>query len=35
MKWIPKYKKAGAINAQWVRDRDVNGNWGYRNLKTG
>lgn len=35
MKWIPKYQKAGSINVQWVRDRDVNGNWGYRNFKTG
>lgn len=35
MKWIPKYQKAGSINKEWVRDRDVNGNWGYRNFKTG
>ncbi len=35
MKWIPKYQKAGPINKGWVRDRDVNGNWGYRNFKTG
>lgn len=35
MKLIPKYQKAGSINKEWVRDRDVNGNWGYRNFKTG
>lgn len=35
MKWIPKYQKAGSINKGWVRDRDINGNWGYRNFKTG
>lgn len=35
MKWIPKYQKAGSINKGCVRDRDVNGNWGYRNFKTG
>ena len=35
MKWIPKYQRAGSINKEWVRDRDINGNWGYRNFKTG
>ena len=35
MKWVPKYQKAGSINKGWVKDRDVNGNWGYRNFKTG
>lgn len=35
MKLIPKYKHAGSLNKEWVRDRDINGNWGYRNFKTG
>lgn len=35
MKLIPKYKHAGTLNKEWVKDRDINGNWGYRNLKTG
>ena len=35
MKLIPKYKHAGTLNKEWVKDRDINGNWGYRNFKTG
>ena len=35
MKLIPKYKHAGTLNKEWVKDRDINGNWGYRNIKTG
>ena len=35
MKWIPKYQKAGKFNIEWIKDKDVNGNIGYRNIKTG
>ena len=35
MKLIPKYKHAGTLNKEWVKDRDINGNWGYRNFRTG
>ena len=35
MKLIPKYKHAGTLNKEWIKDRDINGNWGYRNIKTG
>lgn len=35
MRLIPKYQKAGSLNKDWIRDRDINGNWGYKNFKTG
>lgn len=35
MKLIPRYQKAGKLNIEWIKDRDVNGNQGYRNIKTG
>ena len=35
MKLIPKYQKAGKFNIEWIKDKDVNGNVGYRNIKTG
>ena len=35
MKLVPKYKHAGTLNKEWIKDRDINGNWGYRNFKTG
>ena len=35
MRLIPKYYNAGLLNKGWVRDRDINGTWGYRNFKTG
>lgn len=35
MKLIPKYQKAGKFNIKWIKDKDVNGNVGYRNIKTG
>ena len=34
MKLIPKYQKAGKFNIEWIKDKDINGNWGYRNFKT-
>lgn len=35
MKLIPRYQKAGKLNIEWIKDKDVNGNQGYRNVKTG
>lgn len=35
MKLIPKYQKAGKLNIEWIKDKDINGNVGYRNIKTG
>ena len=35
MKLIPKYQKADKLNIEWIKDKDVNGNIGYRNIKTG
>lgn len=35
MKLIPKYQKARKFNIEWIKDKDVNGNVGYRNIKTG
>lgn len=35
MKLIPKYQKARKLNIEWIKDKDVNGNVGYRNIKTG
>lgn len=35
MKLIPKYQKARKFSIEWIKDKDVNGNVGYRNIKTG
>jgi hypothetical protein len=35
MRLVAKYKHAGTLNKEWIKDRDINGNWGYRNFKTG
>lgn len=35
MKLIPKYQKADKFNIEWIKDKDINGNVGYRNIKTG
>ncbi len=34
MKLIPKYQKTRKLNIEWIKDKDVNGNVGYRNIKT-
>ena len=35
MRLITKYKHAGTFNKEWVKDRDINGNWGSHAFNVG